>query len=243
MDIYALIIISMFVGYLVGSIPFALIVGKLFYKTDVRKFGSKNLGSANVGRTLGPVAGFLCLFFDVVKGGLPALLMYNIAEKILLDTHPEQLIYLSIVYCVTGFFTSLGHCHPCFANFSGGKAVACICGFLLFSNFKLWVAALIGFLIVFIISRIVSLSSIGSAIVVMIAQFIPFFKEPTIFKYNELFPSLINSELPLFIYNITITLLAILLIYRHISNIRKLIKGEEKKFSFGKVNKVAENEK
>ena len=52
MDIYALIIISMFVGYLIGSIPFALIVGKIFYKTDVRKHGSKNLGSANVGRTL-----------------------------------------------------------------------------------------------------------------------------------------------------------------------------------------------
>ena len=240
MDIYALIIISMFVGYLIGSIPFALIVGKIFYKTDVRKHGSKNLGSANVGRTLGPFAGFLCLFFDVLKGGLPAVIMYNISEIILTNTHPEQLIYLSIIYCVTGFFTSLGHCHPCFANFSGGKAVACICGFLLLSNFKLWLVAMIAFLIVFIISRIVSLSSMSAAVAVIIAQFIPFFKEPTIFKYNELFPELIGSELPLFIYNISITLLAILLIYRHISNIRKLIKGEEKKFSFGKVNKVAD---
>ena len=99
---------------------------------------------------------------------------------------------------------------------------------------------MIAFIIIFIISRIVSLSSISAAIVVIIAQFIPFFKEPTIFKYNELFPELIGNELPLFIYNISITLLAILLIYRHISNIRKLIKGEEKKFSFGKVNKVAD---
>ena len=85
MSIYYLVTIGALVGYLCGSIPFALIVGKLFYKTDVRNYGSGNLGSTNVGRTLGPVAGMTVMLLDLLKGGVPAFIMYHISENILLN--------------------------------------------------------------------------------------------------------------------------------------------------------------
>ncbi len=237
MDIYVFIVIGMIVGYLCGSIPFALIIGKLFYKVDVRKYGSKNLGSTNVARTLGVTAGAVVLILDLIKGGLPPFIMYKIAESSLSDHFPEQLKYLSIVYCVTGFFVALGHCHPLFANFKGGKAVACICGFLLFMNFRLWLVGILTYLIVVIISRIISLGSISAAIAVMIAQFIPFFRHCYLFRYNELSPDIIHTRIPLFVYTITLILLGLLLIYRHIGNINRLIHGEEKKFHIEKVTK------
>ncbi len=230
MDIYVFIVLGMIIGYLCGSIPIALIIGKLFYKVDVRKYGSGNLGSTNVARTLGAFAGANVLILDLLKGGLPALIMYKIAESVLTESFPEQLKYLSIIYCVTGFFVSLGHCHPLFAHFKGGKAVACICGFLLFMNIRLWLVAIIAFIIAVAISRIVSLGSLSAAIAVMIAQFIPYFKNCYLFTHNEL-----NNRISFFIYSITLVLLGLLLIYRHLENIKRLIHGEEKKFHIEKV--------
>lgn len=237
MDIYAFIVIGILLGYLCGSIPFALLIGKIFYKTDVRKYGSKNLGATNVTRTLGVFAGVVVLLLDLLKGGLPAYILYQIANHSLSNTHPEQLKYLSIVYCVCGFFTALGHCHPLFAKFKGGKAVASICGFLLFMNYKLFLVAVIVFVVLVLLTRTVSIGSISAAIIVPIFMFIPFFKDSYLFKYNELFPDICGSKTPLFIYYITIFLLAILLIYRHLGNISRLLKKEEPKFHIEKVTK------
>ena len=67
MNFYCEIIISMFIGYIIGSIPFALVIGKIFYKTDVRKFGSGNLGGSNTGWVLGKKAGLLVMILDGLK--------------------------------------------------------------------------------------------------------------------------------------------------------------------------------
>lgn len=243
MDIYGFIILGSIIGYLIGSIPFAVILSKLIYKVDVRKHGSKNSGATNVARTLGAKAGLTVLIFDVLKGGLTPFLMYKIAESCLKTSHPDQLIYLSIVYCITGVLASIGHCHPIFSSFNGGKAVASICGFLLFSNYKLFIVAILTFLLIALISKIVSLGSISAAVIVFIVNFIPFFQDCYIFNYNELIPSAIGSKLPWFIYMVSISFLALLLIFRHINNIERLIKKEEKKFSFGKFEKQSTNSK
>lgn len=231
MSIYYFIIIGVIVGYLCGSIPFALIIGKIFYKTDVRNYGSGNLGSTNVGRTLGPVAGITCMIIDITKAGVPALIMYKIAEASLLKNivlfQPNDLSFLSIVYCATGLASCIGHCFPIFAQFKGGKAVASIAGFIACMNYKLAIVAFGVYLVVFLIGKIISLSSISTAVATLIASFIPFFKDCYLFTHNEL-----NNSISLIVFHITLAALALLLILRHLPNIRRILKGEEKKFKF-----------
>lgn len=234
MSIYYFIIIGGIVGYLIGSIPFALIIGKMFYKVDVRNYGSGNLGSTNVGRTLGPLAGIICMLIDIAKAGVPALIMYKIAESVLINnpTLSSQAIYLSIVYCITGLASCFGHCFPLFANFKGGKAVASIAGFIACMNYKLAIVAFGTYFIVFLITKIISLGSISTAITTFIASFIPFFKDCYLFTNNEL-----SNNISLIIFHITLFILGALLILRHIPNIKRLINGQEKKFKFEHKNR------
>ena len=236
MDIYNFIIIGMIVGYLIGSIPFGLVIGKIFFHTDVRQHGSGNLGSTNVARTLGFVPGICVLILDVLKGGLPAFLMYKIANNYMSLSQDveilEQLKYLSVVYHVTAIMACSGHCHPLFANFKGGKAVASICGYLAFFNFRLFLVGIGVYLLVFIITRIVSLGSISAAIAVMICQFFSVFRVCYLFVNNEL-----SYKLPLFVFTLSNLFLGFLLIYRHLANIERLLHHQEKRFKFDKVNK------
>ena len=165
MNIYAFVVIGMVIGYLAGSIPFGLIVGKLFYKIDVRKYGSGNLGATNVARNLGTKPGLLVLFLDLIKAGLPAMIMYFIAAASITN-NPDPLInsqsvYLSIVYCATGVFACLGHCNPIFAGFKGGKAVASIAGFVLFMNWRITLLAFFVFLLVALTTKIISLKIVN----------------------------------------------------------------------------------
>ena len=103
-------------GYLLGSIPFALVIGKVFYKTDVRNFGSGNLGGTNAGRVLGKKAGISVILCDVFKVVL--------AVAIVAQFDREASIW-------AGLAAAIGHCYPVFAGFHGGKAVATMFGFLL----------------------------------------------------------------------------------------------------------------
>lgn len=229
MNIYYLVTIGAIVGYICGSIPFALIIGKLFYKTDVRHHGSGNLGSTNVARTLGPLAGITVMILDVLKGGLPAFIMYKISENVLLNSleFNHQVVYLSIVYCVTGVMSAIGHCHPLFANFKGGKAVASIFGFIVLMNWKLAVVGAVTYVLVLLITKIVSVASITGAINVVIACFIPYINEAHLFKHGEL-----QNEFSVYIYYVCIIMLALLLIYKHIPNIKRIALGQENKFKF-----------
>ncbi len=236
MELYVFIVISMVVGYLFGSIPFALIIGKIFYKTDVREYGSGNLGSTNVARTLGIGAGLITLILDALKGGLVPFIMYTISKNAI-DTSYND--YLPSIYYITGIFVCIGHCFPIFTKFKGGKAVASIFGFLIFMNYRLALLALGTFIIVFLISRIVSLSSISAAIIVMILHFIPFLRNSYLFNNLNFDP---NNKIPEIIFSITIFILGTLLICRHIPNIKRLFKHEEKQFKFSK-KKNLENKK
>lgn len=107
-------------AYLLGSIPFALVVGKLFFQADIRNHGSGNLGATNSVRILGKKAGLMVLSGDVSKGALAASL--------------PILFHLDIEPLYVGFVAVIGHCFPIFAGFKGGKAVATTFGVLLFVN-------------------------------------------------------------------------------------------------------------
>ncbi|WP_088363443.1 glycerol-3-phosphate 1-O-acyltransferase PlsY [Bacillus cereus] len=110
-------IFILFIAYILGSIPFALIVGIKFYDTDIRKHGSGNLGTTNSFRILGKKAGILVLIGDLGKGTLAAALPFLLGIYV----HP----------IIPGIFAIIGHCYPVFAKFKGGKAVATTAGVIL----------------------------------------------------------------------------------------------------------------
>src|SRR5690606_5734719 len=109
-----MILVLMLLSYLIGSIPFALIVGKKLFNIDVRQYGSGNLGATNTLRILGKRAGIAVMIGDIAKGALATSLVYVFGY----DIHP---IYI-------GIFAIVGHCFPIFAGFRGGKAIATTAG-------------------------------------------------------------------------------------------------------------------
>lgn len=142
-------------AYLIGSIPFGLVVGKFFYGVDIRQHGSGNLGGTNTFRTLGKKAGIIVTLGDILKGTLAASLpvLFNYQG-------PDWMNPLLV-----GLFAVIGHMYPVFAGFRGGKAVATSAGLLLFASPILFFALLLFFICCLKITKYVSLTSMLSAIV------------------------------------------------------------------------------
>ena len=146
-----MVVVLMIVAYILGSIPNALWIGKVFKGIDVREHGSKNTGSTNAARVLGAKLGILTLILDISKGAIPTLI-----ATMLLDS--------SISVILVGICAILGHSFSIFMKFQGGKAVATTVGvFILLVPGAILLAAVIFFL-VFGITRYVSLSSMIGAI-------------------------------------------------------------------------------
>lgn len=198
------IAICILIGYLLGSVPFALVIGKLFYKTDIRQYGSKNLGGGNAGRVLGKKAGVAVMTLDILKVALAIFLAWCLTDG-------------ETAMIIAGLAAAMGHCFPLFARFKGGKAVATMYGFLfgmaLFGGYGLiiFLFPLIVFLIVLYIGKIISLASIISAIAV------------TIFVY------ITTGSLPMLAALLVFT---VLIIVRHKKNIIRLIHHEENKITW-----------
>ena len=148
------IILPLILAYLLGSIPSALWIGKIFYKTDIRTKGSGNLGATNTFRTLGAKAGIAVTVLDILKGTAATMIPYYIAT----DIHP----------LVFGVIAVIGHMFPVFAKFKGGKAVATSGGILLGYQWPLFLLAVAVLLIALKITKMVSLSSIILAVVAVV---------------------------------------------------------------------------
>lgn len=142
MDLFILLL-----SYLIGSIPTALLVGKLFFGIDIREYGSNNPGATNTLRVLGKRAGVTVLIIDIGKGALAASL------PLLLQTGGDPLII--------GLFAVIGHCFPIFAGFRGGKAIATTAGVLLVANIWLFLIAYITFVAVVSITKYLYYGSIS----------------------------------------------------------------------------------
>ena len=161
MDNIIYYIISALTGYLLGSVPFALIIGKAFYKTDIRQHGSGNLGGSNAGRVLGKTAGIAVMILDILKVTLAMLLVSLFTEG-------------EICLIIAGLFSAVGHCFPVFARFHGGKAVATMYGFLFGMivvagrSILLFFIPLATFLLIIFVTRIVSVSSIASSLAAVV---------------------------------------------------------------------------
>lgn len=141
-------------AYLIGSIPTALIVGKIFFGIDIREHGSNNPGATNTLRVLGKKAAVIVLIIDVGKGTLASLL--------------PLFFQMDISPFYTGLIAVLGHCFPIFAGFRGGKAIATTAGMLLIADIQLFFITYTCFFLVIIISKYVFFGSLSVGIVLLL---------------------------------------------------------------------------
>ena len=149
-----MIFILFVMSYLIGSVPFALVVGKVFFQKDIRTSGSGNLGATNSFRVLGKKAGTVVMIGDVLKGTLASSLPF--------------LLHIDVNPIWVGIAAIIGHCYPVFANFKGGKAVATTAGVLLYAFPVVFLISLIIFIITLKLFKYVSLSSIFASLSVFI---------------------------------------------------------------------------
>jgi len=201
-----MIIIGIVISYLIGSIPTAYIFGRLLKGIDIRKFGSGNVGATNALRVLGKPVGISVLALDILKGFVAVFFLGNIiAARITGISDITARVLL-------GFCCICGHNWTIFLRFKGGKGMATTLGVLLGLAVKsagikiVFVLVILTWLVVFIITRIVSLASILSGIALPAYMFL--FKQPRILIYST-------------------ALLFVFIILRHKSNLKRLVQGKE----------------
>jgi glycerol-3-phosphate acyltransferase PlsY len=211
------LIIVIILSYLIGSIPSALILGKLFRKTDIRKHGSKNLGSTNAFRVLGWKIGLLVQIIDIAKGVVATLLISKLFYGALPFENRTPFEDITIVQIIAGISAVVGHVWTVFAGFRGGKGINTAAGMLI-SLAPIDAGISIGvFIIVLIFSGYVSLGSIAAAFAFPSVMFI----RENIFKVD------IDGYHTLIYFSIAV---CVFLIYNHRANIKRLLYGEENRF-------------
>jgi glycerol-3-phosphate acyltransferase PlsY len=197
-------ILGLILAYLLGSIPTAVWIGKIFYGKDVREFGSGNSGATNTFRVLGKKAGIPVLIIDVLKGSASILLAGIISD---IPHNTDAFINLQLAFGISAF---LGHLFPVFAEFRGGKGVATMLGIVLALNFPSALLAILVFLIVFILSGYVSLSSICAAL-----------------SFPVFVLAILKTDYPTMV--IFSLMVSVLMLITHQKNIERLLKKEESK--------------
>lgn len=201
-------IILFFSAYLLGSIPSGVWVGKIFFKKDIRQFGSGNSGTTNTYRVLGKKAGTVVLFMDICKGTLATLL-------------PTLFGITNINPLWFGVAAILGHTFPIFARFKGGKAVATSAGMLLGYQPLFFLYSLAIFLIGLFFTSMVSLTSMIAAVLITLSTiFLPLIA-PNILPQQDWLLTMIAIGVTIFIF------------YRHKDNIARIKNGTENKVPFG----------
>ncbi|MCQ2326777.1 MAG: glycerol-3-phosphate 1-O-acyltransferase PlsY [Bacteroidales bacterium] len=203
------------IAYLLGSVPSAVWIGKSFYGIDVREHGSHNAGATNTIRVFGLLPGLFVLAIDIVKGWFAVYLSSNVFGSFLKDWGwLNEFSYYSLSIAI---IVVLGHALPIFAGFKGGKGVATMLGAVigLFNNIIPFV--LVVFLVTFILTRYISLSSIMAAI-----------SFPVLYLTSKLW--LVKHEditIPMAVFSVIV---AVFIIWTHRKNIKRLLNHQEPKF-------------
>jgi acyl phosphate:glycerol-3-phosphate acyltransferase len=193
-------------AYLLGSIPFGLLLAKWFGGGDVRKAGSGNIGATNVTRVAGPFAGILTLVFDTAKGTAAVWLAARVTN------------HNAIWMMLAAFAVLLGHCFPVWLKFKGGKGVATALGvFIALSPFAA-LSALLLFALCLAYWRFVSLGSVAAAAAMPLLIY--FLWAP--------------GHAPPIVIDLGTLAIAALVVFKHGGNLQRLVGGTEPRFSFGK---------
>ena len=209
-------VIMAIIAYLIGSINFSVILSKKFAGFDVREKGSGNAGSTNMLRSVGKKAAALTLICDVLKG-VVAIVIAIIVGNIIQDSNKELLLQIA------GIAVVLGHTFPIFFQFKGGKGVATSLGILLMSNWQIGLICLVFALVLMALTRMVSLGSCAAAVL---------FPVLTLF-INDHYTVLTEGKQgsTYLVYSI---IMAVIVLFNHRSNIKRILNGTENKLSFKK---------
>jgi acyl phosphate:glycerol-3-phosphate acyltransferase len=193
-------------AYLIGSMPFGILLAKMFGGVDVRKAGSGNIGATNVARVAGPLPGILTLVLDGVKGAAAVWLAARFTN--------DSALWMTIA----GLSALIGHCFPVWLNFRGGKGVATAAGMFLALCWPAALGAIGVFILVVLFSRFVSLGSVSAAAAMPLLIYLlwaPHHAPPLVVTFGAFAA-------------------AMLVVYKHDANIQRLVEGREPRFSFGK---------
>ena len=195
------------IAYLIGSINFSVILSKKMAGFDVREKGSGNAGTTNMLRSVGKKAAAITLICDVLKGVVAILIAILIGN--IVKTNQALLVQIA------GVAVIIGHTFPIFFKFKGGKGVATSLGVLIMSNWQIGLICLVFAIILIVLTRMVSVGSIAAAILYpVLTLFIP---------ENYIVPGY---------YLIYSIILAVIVIFNHRENVKRLLNGTENKISF-----------
>ncbi len=211
-------ILLIILAYIIGSIPFGVVLGKLICKKDIRQFGSKNIGTTNAIRVLGKKVGYFVFFCDVFKGMLVIILLKLLSYFGVWTSPIDLFLY--------GAASILGHSFSIFLEFTGGKAVATSLGVVLILTPIPAISCLILFAIIFFTTKYVSLASTGATFTVILTTWLLYgFGVENVTNIGLYFiakPSLLLA--------ILYSVLAMLIIIKHFKNYKRLLKGTENSF-------------
>lgn len=205
-------ILFLLFAYLIGAFPSAVWLGRTFYNTDVREYGSGNAGATNTFRTLGPKAGIPVLLMDILKGWIAVNLVYFVMDNQLMSD--EKFFELKLAF---GIAAVIGHLFPIYTGFRGGKGIATMLGFMIGIYWQAALLSALVFILTFLISKYVSLSSIIASLAFPFIVIV-------ILGMN-------NTNSSLIIFSIFVPILSLI---THQKNIERLIRQEENKAKFGK---------
>lgn len=205
-------IIVAVIAYLLGSISFSVIISKKMAGFDVREKGSGNAGTTNVLRSVGKKAAVITLILDVLKGVLAVLVAY-IAGNIVKEGVDKALLIQ-----IAGLLVIVGHTFPIFFGFKGGKGIATALGVLLITNWNIGLICLVFALVLMALTKMVSLGSIAAAILF-----------PVLILFMPHTAYLVDGN-----YIIYSILIAVLVVFNHRANVKRLLNGTENKLDFKK---------
>jgi glycerol-3-phosphate acyltransferase PlsY len=197
-------------GYLLGSIPFGILLTRLFGGGDIRASGSGNIGATNVSRVAGPIPGVLTLILDGLKGAAAVWLAAHFSNS------------SAMWMTAAGVAALIGHCFPVWLKFRGGKGVATAAGMFLALCWPAATVAILVFVLVVFFFRFVSLGSIAAAAAMPLLIYVLWAPH---FSPHLAPPSSVT---------LGAFAAAMLVVYKHDGNIQRLVEGREPRFSFGK---------
>lgn len=205
-------VVMAIIAYLIGSVNFSVIFSKKFAGFDVREKGSGNAGTTNMLRSVGKGPAALTLLCDILKG-VVSILLAIAAGSIFKNTDQALLVQIAAIAVV------IGHTFPIFFKFKGGKGVATSLGVLLMTNWQIGLICLVFGLLLIILTRMVSLGSCAAAVLYPVL---------TLF-INQHY--IVTGNSSYFIYSI---ILAVIVLFNHRENIKRIMKGTENRISFSK---------
>ena len=200
-------LVAIFLGYLFGSLPTGYIAGRL-KGLDLRKVGSGNIGATNAIRNLGLKIGIVVLLIDVIKGLIPCILFPALIVNLFPATYDYNLEYLGLILGVSAI---LGHNFSCWLGFKGGKGVATTAGVVAGLALIPFVICFFSWILAVIVSRYVSVASIVAAIILPLAMVI--------------WPNDLTNRFGILFW--VFLILGIMVILKHVSNIKNLMNGTE----------------